>query len=49
MGELGKCAHPGGRGLKKGQFSLAVRGSAGKPSATSNSGSLAHKCRPFAA
>ena len=35
MGELGKCAHPGGQGtLKKGQFSLAVRGSAGKPSAT---------------
>jgi len=33
-GELGKCAHAGRPGtLKKGQFSLVVRGSAGKPSA----------------
>ena len=50
MGELGKCAHPGGQGqLKKGQFSLTVRGSTGKPSASSNSGPLTHKCtRPSA-
>ena len=35
MGELGKCAHAGRPGpLKKGQVSLVVRGSAGKPSAT---------------